>query len=85
MTETRMSERQYCVYILTNKNHTVLYTGVTNDLLRLTHVRQGLFDIARAGGRIGGGEGDPVDGIGEIAGDVGGVAEGNRDGDQAQA
>ena len=21
-----------CVYILTNKNHTVIYTGVTNDL-----------------------------------------------------
>jgi len=34
MTETIMSERQYCVYILTNKNHTVLYTGVTNNLLR---------------------------------------------------
>jgi putative endonuclease len=29
-----MCERQYCVYILTNKNHTVLYTGVTNNLLR---------------------------------------------------
>jgi putative endonuclease len=27
-------ERQYCVYILTNKNNTVLYTGVTNDLSR---------------------------------------------------
>ncbi len=27
-------ERQYCVYILTNKNHTVLYTGVTSDLKR---------------------------------------------------
>ena len=25
---------QYCVYILTNKNHTVLYTGVTNNLKR---------------------------------------------------
>ena len=24
----------YYVYILTNKNHTVLYTGVTNDLIR---------------------------------------------------
>ena len=24
----------YYVYILTNKNHTVLYTGVTNDLQR---------------------------------------------------
>jgi putative endonuclease len=25
---------QYLVYILTNKNNTVLYTGVTNDLQR---------------------------------------------------
>ena len=24
----------YCVYILTNKNNTVLYTGVTNNLKR---------------------------------------------------
>jgi putative endonuclease len=29
-----MMKRQYCVYILTNVNHTVLYTGVTNDLKR---------------------------------------------------
>ena len=27
-------EKLYCVYIITNKNHTVLYTGVTNDLKR---------------------------------------------------
>ena len=27
-------ERQYFVYIMTNKNNTVLYTGVTNDLKR---------------------------------------------------
>ena len=27
-------ERQYFVYILTNRTHTVLYTGVTGDLLR---------------------------------------------------
>jgi len=27
-------EKQYCVYILTNKNNTVLYTGVTNNLKR---------------------------------------------------
>jgi len=27
-------EKQYCVYILTNKRNTVLYTGVTNDLKR---------------------------------------------------
>jgi len=26
--------KQYFVYILTNKRHTVLYTGVTNDLMR---------------------------------------------------
>jgi len=25
---------QYCVYILTNKNNTVLYTGITNNLYR---------------------------------------------------
>ena len=25
-------EKVYCVYILTNKRHTVLYTGVTSDL-----------------------------------------------------
>jgi len=27
-------KRNYYVYILTNKNNTVLYTGVTNDLKR---------------------------------------------------
>jgi len=26
--------KQYCVYIITNKNNTVLYTGVTNNLQR---------------------------------------------------
>lgn len=25
---------QYCVYIITNRHHTTLYTGVTNDLKR---------------------------------------------------
>jgi putative endonuclease len=29
-----MNEKQYCVYIMTNYNNTVLYTGVTNDLQR---------------------------------------------------
>jgi putative endonuclease len=29
-----MNEKQYFVYILTNKVNTVLYTGVTNDLVR---------------------------------------------------
>ena len=27
-------ERQYYIYILANKNNTVLYAGVTNDLVR---------------------------------------------------
>jgi putative endonuclease len=27
-------ERQYYVYIMTNKHNTVLYTGITNDLAR---------------------------------------------------
>jgi putative endonuclease len=26
--------QEYCVYIMTNAHHTVLYTGVTNDLAR---------------------------------------------------
>lgn len=29
-----MKDRQYFVYILTNPTHTVLYTGVTNNLTR---------------------------------------------------
>ena len=29
-----MAEKNYYVYILTNKWHTVLYTGVTNDIAR---------------------------------------------------
>ena len=29
-----MRNNDYCIYIMTNKNNTVLYTGVTNDLLR---------------------------------------------------
>jgi len=27
-------EHQYYVYLLTNKNNTVIFTGVTNDLMR---------------------------------------------------
>ena len=27
-----MGKKEYCVYIMTNSRHTVLYTGVTNDL-----------------------------------------------------
>ena len=29
-----MEEKQYYVYIMTNKRNTVLYTGITNDLKR---------------------------------------------------
>jgi putative endonuclease len=29
-----MLDKQYYVYIMTNKHHTVLYTGMTNDLQR---------------------------------------------------
>ena len=28
------SNKQYYIYIITNKNNTVLYTGITNDLKR---------------------------------------------------
>ncbi len=31
-----MVNRQYYVYIMTNKHNTVLYTGVTNDLKKRT-------------------------------------------------
>jgi putative endonuclease len=30
-------EHRYFVYILTNRHHTVLYTGVTRDLIRRVH------------------------------------------------
>jgi putative endonuclease len=29
-----MNQKQYYIYIMTNQDHTVLYTGVTNDLQR---------------------------------------------------
>jgi len=32
--EAAMRRKEPCVYILTNKHHTVLYTGVTSDLSR---------------------------------------------------
>jgi len=33
-TESTLSKKQYYVYIVTNKNNKVLYTGVSNDLAR---------------------------------------------------
>jgi putative endonuclease len=30
-------QKQYCVYILTNRRHTVLYTGVSSELKRRVH------------------------------------------------
>ena len=35
--EGNMKERQYYVYIMTNKRSNVLYTGVTNDLVKRVH------------------------------------------------
>lgn len=32
--QERLMEKHYYVYILTNKTHTALYTGVTNDIIR---------------------------------------------------
>jgi len=34
MYNNRIMDMQYCVYIITNQNNTVLYTGITNDLKR---------------------------------------------------
>lgn len=37
-------ERGGCVYIMTNKNHTVLYTGVTSDLFtRVWEHKNGVY------------------------------------------
>jgi len=38
-------DKQYYVYIMTNKNHTVLYTGVTGDLkIRIYEHKEKLVD-----------------------------------------
>ena len=40
--KNNMTDKLYCVYIMTNKINTVLYTGVTNDLQRrVTEHRSG--------------------------------------------
>ena len=42
-----MRQHNYFVYILTNKNKTVLYTGVTNDLVvRLAQHKEGKDSVA---------------------------------------
>ncbi len=38
-------EKQYYVYIMTNKNNNVLYTGITNDLVR-TSIKIGVIYTA---------------------------------------
>jgi putative endonuclease len=44
-----MLEKQYCVYIMTTKNNTTLYTGVTNDLIRrvLEHKNHLIYGFSR--------------------------------------
>ena len=37
MVNKKMKIHIYYIYILTNNNNTVLYTGVTNDLVRRIH------------------------------------------------
>jgi len=32
-----MTAKTYCIYIMTNKHNSTLYTGVTNNLLRRVH------------------------------------------------
>jgi putative endonuclease len=41
-----MGNKQYCVYILTNSRHTVLYTGVTNNLERRLSEHKGKIGSA---------------------------------------
>ena len=39
----RKVEKQYCVYIMTNKYNTVLYTGVTGNLQKRIYEHKGEF------------------------------------------
>ncbi|WP_425457554.1 GIY-YIG nuclease family protein [Devosia ginsengisoli] len=42
---SRFMGRDYFVYLITNRKHGTLYTGVTNDLVRRVHEhREGLVD-----------------------------------------
>jgi len=38
-----MNQKQYYIYIATNKNNTVLYTGVTNNLVRRIYEHKNKF------------------------------------------